>query len=120
MEEGAVSAWAKANRIDPAATVKEVNSFIEENFGRDISLLDIAKHAGMTTSYLCRVYKREQGTTVNAYLTQVRIERSKAMLSEGVPIAETAKRCGFSDQSYFTKVFRQLEGTTPLRYKKKI
>ena len=104
MEEGAVCAWAKANRIDPAATVKEV----------------IAKHAGMTTSYLCRVYKREQGTTVNAYLTQVRIERSKAMLSEGVPIAETAKRCGFSDQSYFTKVFRQLEGTTPLRYKKKI
>ena len=120
MEEGTVSAWAKANRIDPAATVKEVNSFIEENFGRDISLLDIAKHAGMTTSYLCRVYKREQGTTVNAYLTQVRIEKSKAMLSEGVPIAETAKRCGFSDQSYFTKVFRQLEGTTPLRYKKKI
>ena len=120
MEEGTVSAWAKANRIDPAATVKEVNSFIEENFGRDISLLDIAKHAGMTTSYLCRVYKREQGTTVNAFLTQVRIEKSKAMLSEGVPIAETAKRCGFSDQSYFTKVFRQLEGTTPLRYKKKI
>ena len=118
IDNSAVSAWAKANRIDPSATVKAVNTYIEENYGTDISLLDIAKHVGMTTSYLCRVYKREQGTTVNAYLTKVRIDRSKVMLAEGVPIAETARLCGFSDQSYFTKVFRQLEGTTPLRYKK--
>ena len=82
------------------------------------TIKDIAKHAGMTTSYLCRLFKRECGITVNARLTQLRIEKSKALLSEGVPIAETARRCGFSDQSYFTKVFRQLEGTTPLRYKK--
>ena len=119
IEEGTVSAWAKANRIDPAATVKLVNNYMEENFGKDISLLDIAKHAGMTTSYLCRLYKRERGITVNAYLTRLRVEKSKDLLSAGVPIAETAKRCGFSDQSYFTKVFRQVEGTTPLRYKKK-
>ncbi len=119
IEEGTVSAWAKANRIDPEMMVKLVNGYIEENYAKDISLLDIAKHAGMTTSYLCRLYKRQCGTTVNAYLTQVRIENSKAMLSAGVPIAETAKRCGFSDQSYFTKVFRQVEGTTPLRYKKR-
>ena len=119
IEEGTVSAWAKANRIDPGAMVKLVNEYIEENYAKDISLLDIAKHAGMTTSYLCRLYKRECSTTVNVYLTQVRIEKSKELLSAGVPIAETAKRCGFSDQSYFTKVFRQVEGTTPLRYKKR-
>lgn len=118
MEEGAVIAWAKANRIDPAATVKLVNNYIEDNYAKDISLLDIAKYAGMTTSYLCRLYKRECGATVNARLTQLRIEKSKELLAAGVPIAETAKRCGFSDQSYFTKVFRQVEGTTPLRYKK--
>ncbi|MBR5731536.1 MAG: AraC family transcriptional regulator, partial [Firmicutes bacterium] len=113
-------AWERANRIDPAQTVTLVNEYIRSNFARDISLLDIAKHAGMTTSYLCRLYKRECGTTVNAYLTQVRIDRSKELLAEGVPIAETAKRCGFSDQSYFTKVFRQTEGITPLKYKKTI
>ena len=113
-------AWERANRIDPAQTVKLVNDYIGSNFGRDISLLDIARHAGMTTSYLCRLYKRECGTTVNAYLTQVRIERSKGLLAEGVPIAEAARRCGFSDQSYFTKVFRQTEGITPLKYKKTI
>ena len=119
IEEGTVSSWAKANRIDPSAMVKNVNDFIGENYSKDISLLYIAKHVGMTTSYLCRLYKRERGITVNAYLTQLRIEKSKKLLSEGVPISETAKRCGFSDQSYFTKVFRQTEGTTPLRYKKK-
>ena len=120
LEEGTVNAWAKANRIDPSGMVRLVNEFIEENYGSDISLLDIARHVGMTTSYLCRLYKRECGTTVNAYLTQVRIERSKALLADGVAIAEAARLCGFSDQSYFTKVFRQIEGTTPLKYKKTV
>ena len=118
LDEGAVSAWEKANRIDPSKTVEKVRAFIEQNYSKDISLLDIAKDAGMTTSYLCRLFKRELGITVNAYLTQVRIERSRQLLKTDAAISDIAKLCGFSDQSYFTKVFRQTEGVTPLKYRK--
>ena len=118
LDQGTVSAWEKANRIDPSQTVENVRAYIEQNYGNDISLLDIAKDAGMTTSYLCRLFKKEQNTTVNAYLTRVRIEKSKELLKTDAPIADIAQMCGFSDQSYFTKVFRQTEGMTPLKYRK--
>ena len=118
LEEGAVSAWEKANRIDPAKTVERVKAFVERNYGKDISLLDIARDAGMTTSYLCRLFKRELGITVNAYLTKVRVEHGKELLKTEEAIADIARLCGFSDQSYFTKVFRQSEGVTPLKYRK--
>ncbi len=118
LDEGAVIAWEKANRIDPSKTVEKVRAFIEQNFSKDISLLDIAKDAGMTTSYLCRLFKRELGITVNAYLTKVRIDHSRELLKTDEAISDIARLCGFSDQSYFTKVFRQTEGVTPLKYRK--
>jgi len=118
LDKGEINVWEKVNRIDPVKTVDSVKAFIEQNYSEDISLLDIAKYAGMTTSYLCRLFKRELGTTVNAYLTQVRVAKSRELLRTDVPIADVAKLCGFSDQSYFTKVFRQAEGSTPLKYRK--
>lgn len=118
LESGSIKAWEAENRIDPSATVAKVTGYLQENYSRDISLLDIARYAGMTTSYLCRLFKKEMDTTVNAYLTRVRIEKSKELLETDESIADIAKRCGFSDQSYFTKVFRQTEGMTPLKYRK--
>ena len=118
LETGAVSAWEKENRIDPSKTVDSVVGFLQQNYGSDVSLLDVARHAGMSTSYLCRLFKKELGTTVNAFLTRIRIDQSKKLLETDMDIAEIAERCGFSDQSYFTKVFRQTEGMTPLKYRK--
>ena len=118
LETGSIKAWETENRIDPSETVAKVTGYLEENYSKDISLLDIARFAGMTTSYLCRLFKKEMNTTVNAYLTRVRIEKSKELLETDESIADVAKKCGFSDQSYFTKVFRQTEGMTPLKYRK--
>ena len=118
LDSGSLRAWEEVNRIDPSETVARVAGYIEENYGKDISLLDIARFAGMTTSYLCRLFKKEKNTTVNAFLTRVRIEKSKELLKTDAAIADIAKICGFSDQSYFTKVFRQTEGMTPLKYRK--
>ena len=118
LDSGSLRAWEAENRIDPSETVARVSGYIEENYGKDISLLDIARFAGMTTSYLCRLFKKETNTTVNACLTRIRIEKSKELLETDESIADVAKKCGFSDQSYFTKVFRQTEGMTPLKYRK--
>lgn len=118
LESGSIKAWEKENRIDPSETVARVIGYLEENYDKDISLLDVARFAGMTTSYLCRLFKKETNTTVNACLTRIRIEKSKGFLKTDESIVDIAKRCGFSDQSYFTKVFRQTEGMTPLKYRK--
>ena len=50
------------------------------------------------------------------YLTQVRIERAKTLLTEGLPPAHVAAETGFVDQSHFTKRFKRIVGVTPGQY----
>ena len=118
LESTTLSEWENANSIDPSGIINKAISFIDGKFSEDIRLADIAEHSGVTTSYLCRLFKRNTGITINTFITQKRIEKSREMLKEGLPISEVARLSGFSDQSYFTKVFRQSEGVTPLKYRK--
>ena len=118
LEAAAVSEWESVNRLDSTGIIKKAIDYISEHFSESIILSDIAEYSGVTTSYLCRLFKKNTGITINTHITQLRIEKSKELLSQNVPIADVARLCGFSDQSYFTKVFRQSEGVTPLKYRK--
>lgn len=53
-------------------------------------------------------------------LETVRIEKSKKMLEEGMPIIDIALKTGFTDQSHFTNLFKSLIGLTPKSYQKVI
>ena len=65
---------------------------------------------------LLRVLKREAALSSHAVHTQRRIEFAKALLRQGISIAEVALEAGFSDQSHFTDAFRQFVGATPGQY----
>ena len=57
--------------------------------------------------------------TLSQYLTQIRLDNSRKMLREThLSITEIAMACGFSSQSYFTKIFRETYGLTPGLYRK--
>ena len=118
LESYAIDEWESANSLDSSGVLKKAVSYIEEHFDENINLSDIAESAGVTTSYLCRLFKKQTGYTINGQITQLRIDKSKKLLADGIPISEVSSMCGFSDQSYFTKVFRQVEGVTPLKYRK--
>ena len=53
------------------------------------------------------------------YLNRVRIESAKLLMKEDLTLAEISQRAGFNDQSYFSKVFRKLEGQSPLKWRTK-
>ncbi len=56
--------------------------------------------------------------SLTAYITKVRVEKSKKMLLEdGVSLAIISSQCGFKDQSYFTKVFKKETGVSPKRFR---
>ncbi|MDD7652976.1 MAG: helix-turn-helix transcriptional regulator [Candidatus Faecousia sp.] len=64
------------------------------------------------------MFRKETGQTISAYVSHIRIEKSKALLRQpGVPIAEIAGLCGFEDQSYFTRVFKKQTGISPKQYR---
>lgn len=94
-------------------------SFIQNNYTRKITLEDAARHVYLSPTYLSRVFKQEAGISFTRFLNNVRVEKSKKLLSmTDMRLAEIALNCGFEDQSYYTKVFKAIAGITPQQYRK--
>ena len=74
----------------------------------------------MSQSQLNRKVKSITGFNTAAYILQMRMERAQRMLaSMEQPVGEIAVKCGFIDQSHFTRAFRQMFNMTPTQYRKR-
>lgn len=100
-------------------SVKNVLSYIANNYSNPISLDTLAKIAGMNPKYFCRYFKNVTERTPIDYLNYYRIECACEMLStKDISIREAAISCGFNDESYFIKTFHKYKGTTPKQFLK--
>ena len=84
--------------------------------GDRVSLEDASRASGVGPFHLIRLFQRHFGLSPHAYLTQVRVAKSRRLLRLGHPVAQVALDVGFADQAHFTKRFKQLTGTTPAFY----
>lgn len=106
------------NEIKHSDTVYRSMEYIRSNFNRKITLEEIASYVHLSGSHLSGTFHKETGQTISAYINHVRIEKSKQLLIATLtPIAEVAALCGFEDQSYFSRVFRQGTGLSPKRFR---
>ncbi|CAI6079250.1 AraC family transcriptional regulator [Cohnella sp. JJ-181] len=98
--------------------VKQAIAYMQENYDRDIKLQDIAGAANLHPSYLQRLFKRQVGQPVTAYLTAHRMERAKMLLSHtDIPIADISEYVGVASRSYFHALFKKHAGMTPVEYR---
>ena len=74
--------------------------------------------AQTSPAYFARLFRQATGQTPHQYVIRCRIERAKRLLRETEwPIIEIGHHVGFTDQSYFTAVFRKHVTTTPNAYR---
>ncbi len=95
-----------------------VCDFLQANYRENISLAELANISGLSRFYLSRLFRREMGLSLSTYQRQIRIDRAKRLLAEGIPITQVASDMGFYDQSHFGWHFKRLVGTTPGNYTK--
>lgn len=96
-------------------------NYIAQNYHRKITLGDICKHLACSKSTLVNNFRKAHGTTVAAYITEVRLkEAEKMLIGNERTLAEISTLCGFSDQSYFSKVFSAKMGCTPRDYRRRL
>lgn len=101
------------------AIVEAAKRYIRENFNKSLTLNDIARAVYISPYYLSHIFKEHLNCTVIDYLTSVRIEEAKKLLRrKGISIVSVARRIGYSDSGYFSKVFKKSEGITPSAYKR--
>ena len=94
--------------------VKEIISFLKENYKRDISLEEISLQVSFSKYYVCRSFKEVTGKTILDYTNHIRcIEARNLMLYEGYNISESAYKSGFNSLSYFSKIYKKHLGKLP-------
>lgn len=96
--------------------VQLVREYIEDTYSENISIKNLSKLCNLSPFHLIRVFKESIGVPPHAYLKQVRIKRAKALLAQKFSISFTANEVGFTDQSHFSKQFKQITGITPNKY----
>lgn len=113
--------WKEGKTVSPSAktqSLSEVAAYLEKNYMKDITLDSLSREFFINKFYLERIFKETYGMTVNAYLLQVRITEAKRILRfSDEPLSSIAGACGINDPSYFTKVFRKVEGITPKEFR---
>lgn len=108
-----------AKTITENGIVLNAISYIRENYGNNIGLVDVAQFCNVRSEYLSRIFKEETGVKFVDFLTNFRVSMAKRMLASGkYKVLEVSEAVGFSDQKYFQKVFKKVCGVTPSEYKK--
>ena len=106
-------------QVKHSDVVFKVTNFIKKNCNEKLTLDTLAREVYLSKSYLSSIFKEETGISLTDYITNVRIEKSKKLLTrEGIAISEIAMLCGFKDQSYFSKVFKKETGISPKKFRK--
>lgn len=91
--------------------------FIEARFTGPVLLHELADAAGLGIRQFTRAFREATGRSPHQYLLHRRIEQSKVLIREGLPLADVAVQCGFCDQSQLTRTFVRQVGTTPGRFR---
>jgi AraC-like DNA-binding protein len=103
----------KQASVEPPAVAK-ARAFIAAQLGEMLSLEQVARAAGMSPFYFCKVFKAATGLTFTDYVARARVEHTKQrLLNPQVRVSEAAFEAGFQSLSQFNRVFRRVEGQSP-------
>ena len=108
------------NAVKHSDVMYKITAYIKNNYMNKITLTDISEHVYLSKMYVSKIFKEEMKITLSEYINKVRIEKSSSLLLDSsLSIADIAILVGFEDQSYFTKVFKNIMGVSPGKYKEK-
>tara|TARA_R110000796_G_scaffold102624_1_gene211618 strand:+ start:925 stop:1767 length:843 start_codon:yes stop_codon:yes gene_type:complete len=113
--------WRQRTQADPrmprVATL--TREYLHANMHNDVSLVDIAKAAGVDRFRLNRAFKAAFGLAPHAYLVQLRLALARRRLATGEAPALVAASLGFADQSHLGRWFKRAYGLTPAGYRQR-
>jgi signal transduction histidine kinase/AraC-like DNA-binding protein/ABC-type sugar transport system substrate-binding protein len=105
--------------VETQQVVRRAMAYVHTHYAEQVSLKEIATHVGLSEQHLIRSFRKEIGITPIDYLKRYRIRKAKALLELGnQSITEVALEVGFSDSSYFARVFRGEVGVSPSAYRR--
>ncbi len=104
-----------------ASSVERAKAYISERYNKDISLDEVSREVDISPYYFSKLFKEETGSNFIEYLTSIRINKAKQLISgSDMSMKEICTEVGYSDPNYFSRIFKKNVGVTPTEYKEGI
>lgn len=102
---------------DTQWAVRQTMAYIHEHYAEPVLRTELATRVGLNDRYLTHCFRQETGLSPIKYLNRYRIRQARALLERGeMNVTEVGLAVGFSDPSYFARVFRDEVGVSPRAY----
>ena len=93
--------------------INDIIEYINENITEDLSLDKIAGKFFLTKQYLCKVFKKNTGYTINKYISYRRIVLVREAYFGGMSLSEACYKAGFNDYSSFYRAYSKIANESP-------
>lgn len=98
----------------------EAKEYFDKNYLTINNIEEVCKTLGINKFYLTHIFKEQLGMPPIKYLVLKRMDKAKSLLAySSASVAEIATKSGYTDTAYFCRVFKKVEGVTPLQYRTK-
>ncbi|WP_239614682.1 response regulator [Cohnella mopanensis] len=99
--------------------IETIRDYLTRYFHEDISFATLSEKFHLSPQYISKRFKETYNTTIISYLTELKIEKAKALLSNtNSAVSQIANQLGYVDENYFSKVFKKQTGMSPLHFRK--
>lgn len=106
--------------VDEIGVANKIKGIVDREYMKDISLNYVAKKVNLAPAYVSYIFKKQAGITLVKYITDVKMEKARILLEEDeLKIVQIGRACGYENQSYFNRLFKNYFGVTPKQYKEK-
>lgn len=95
--------------------------YLEHHFTEDISVDGVAAELFLNKHYIAHVFKDETGFSIMEYVISLRMNKAKSLLTEtDQSVTDIATECGYSDFTYFSRIFKKNTGLSPSNFRKSV
>jgi len=100
--------------------VDKIIRYIDENITQKLTLTSVSKEFNLSREYTCELFKKETGKTLTNYINERKIHVAKELISGGkMSLSQVATFMGYSDYTYFSRVFKKYFNISPVQIQKK-
>jgi AraC-like DNA-binding protein len=100
------------------ARLKRIYEYVEREYQNPINIKEAANVAHLTVPSFCNYFKKVVNQTFTDFVNEYRINKACQLLMTESSIADVCFDCGFTNNSYFSKVFKQIKGKSPIEFRK--
>jgi YesN/AraC family two-component response regulator len=100
--------------------IEEIKGYIENNYMNEINLKSVSEKFYINSSYLCRLFSSDTGSSFSEFLNKCRIEKSMKLLNDSrLKIYHISEIVGYKNEKYYARVFKKFSGISPYEYREK-